>query len=158
MDFSLNESQQAVSDLAAQIFAGDRDQWTELATANLLGIALPDDVGGSGLGFIEMCLVLEQQGRRVVPLPLLPTMVGAFAINEFGTADQRDRVLPGVCAGETVLAVALDPLVAYAEQSAWMVAPSPSGDGLRLVSCADAGVRWDAVETTDGQPHAVVHL
>ena len=70
MDFSFNEEQQAVQDLARQILEGqvtqdrlkeveaagdavDRRTWAELAKANLLGISLPDDVGGSGLGFLE---------------------------------------------------------------------------------------------------------
>ena len=88
MDFTLSEEQQAVRDLAAQIFEGqattervkeveagdervDRELWAELAEANLLGIALPEDVGGSGFGLVELCLLLEQQGRRVAPVPLL---------------------------------------------------------------------------------------
>ena len=67
MNFDFNEEQEAVRDLAAQIFAGhatvervkeverseerfDRELWKALAAANLLGIALPDDVGGSGFG------------------------------------------------------------------------------------------------------------
>ncbi|MGA8515302.1 MAG: acyl-CoA dehydrogenase family protein, partial [Burkholderiaceae bacterium] len=72
MDFSFSEEQQAVSDLAAQIL-GDQSTndalkaheasgeaypaglWSALADAGLLGIALPEDVGGSGLGFLEAC-------------------------------------------------------------------------------------------------------
>src|SRR5207244_3892166 len=107
MDFSFSEEQEAVHDLAQQILgervtherlkefeAGteliDRATWAELATANLLGIALPDDVGGSGLGFIEVCLLLEQVGRTAAPLPVLPTIVmGALPIAEFGSPEQR---------------------------------------------------------------------
>ena len=44
--------------------------WDALAEANLLGVALPTDVGGSGLGIIEQCLVLEQVGRTVAPVPV----------------------------------------------------------------------------------------
>ena len=113
MDFTFTEEQEAVRDLAGQIFAGhasadrvkeveagderfDRALWAELAAANLLGIALPDEVGGSGFGVIELCLLLEQQGRRVSPVPLWPTLVlGALPIAEFGTAEQRERWLPG---------------------------------------------------------------
>ena len=69
MDFALSEEQIAVRDLAEQIFQGsspvervkeieagdervDRELWKALADANLLGIALPESVGGSGLGAI----------------------------------------------------------------------------------------------------------
>jgi acyl-CoA dehydrogenase len=86
----------------------DRALWAELAKANLLGIALPEAVGGSGFGIIELCLLFEQQGRRVAPVPLLPTLVlGALPIVEHGTDEQRAAWLPGVVAGEVVLTAAL---------------------------------------------------
>ena len=91
MDFALSEEQQAIVDLATQILtdmcaperlreveAGadwfHRDLWSELAKADLLGIALPESVGGGGFGFLEACLLLERQGRSVAPVPLLPTL------------------------------------------------------------------------------------
>lgn len=125
MDFTLSDDQQAIADLAGRIFADqatvdrvkeveggterfDRTLWSKLAQANLLGIALPEEAGGSGYGLVELCLVLEQQGRRVAPVPLLPTLVmGALAVAEFGTPAQRTRWLPGVVAGEVVLSAAL---------------------------------------------------
>jgi alkylation response protein AidB-like acyl-CoA dehydrogenase len=128
MDFTFDEGQQAVSELTGQIL-GDklaperlrqletdsdgewfaRDAWGELAKAGLLGIGLPDDVGGGGLGFLEVCLVLEQQGRTVAPLPLLPTLVlGALPIARFGSDEQRKAILPPVIAGDSVLSAAFD--------------------------------------------------
>jgi alkylation response protein AidB-like acyl-CoA dehydrogenase len=125
MNFDFTEEQAAVRDLAAQIFTGqatvervkavehteerfDRELWKALAAANLLGIALPEGVGGSGFGIIELCLLLEQQGRTVAPVPLWPTLVlGASAIAQFGSPQQRERWLPGVVNGETVLTAAL---------------------------------------------------
>jgi alkylation response protein AidB-like acyl-CoA dehydrogenase len=124
VDFSFTEEQHAVRDLAAQIFAGqatverikeveasrdrfDRTLWAELAKANLLGVALAEDVGGSGLGVMELCLILEQQGRYVAPVPLLSTLVAAMAIAESGYREQRAAWLPAVVAGDIVLAFAL---------------------------------------------------
>jgi acyl-CoA dehydrogenase len=124
MDFNLTEAQQAIGDLAAQIFEGratvervkeieasdermDRTLWHELAKANLLGVCLPEDMGGSGFGIVELCLVLEQQGRRVAPVPLLHTVVAAMAIAEFGASAQRQAWGPGVAAGAVVLTSAL---------------------------------------------------
>ena len=49
----------------------DRELWAELAEAGLLGIALPERRGGGGLGFLELCLVLEEVGRTVAPVPAL---------------------------------------------------------------------------------------
>src|SRR5438132_10400931 len=130
MDFSLSEEQQAVRDLAAQIFDGratvarvkeveatsdriDRDLWRQLADANLLGIALPEEAGGSGLGMVELCLLLEEQGRRVAPVPLWAALIlGALPLAEFGSPAQRAAWLPGVVAGEVILTAALDEAVA----------------------------------------------
>ena len=83
MDFSFSEEQEAVRDLAGRIFTDlatherlreiesepdgdrfDRKIWAELAAAGLLGIALPEEVGGAGLGFVESCLVVEAAGHE----------------------------------------------------------------------------------------------
>src|SRR5262249_34996581 len=85
-----------------------RTVWSELAKANLLGVALPEDVGGSGLGFFELCIVLEEIGRAVAPIPAWPALVlGALPIDRFGSAAQRQRFLPGVSGGDQVLSAAL---------------------------------------------------
>src|SRR2546430_14829988 len=125
MDFALTEEQEATRDLAQQILtdrethehlkeieAGgegfDRDTWAELAKAGLLGIALPENAGGSGLGFVALCRLFEEIGRTVAPVPVLPTVVlGALPIAQFGTDAQKQQYLPGVVAGDTVLTAAL---------------------------------------------------
>ena len=128
MDFSLSEEQRALADLAAQILGDqcrlerlkaieasgdryDRELWAEFAKAGLLGAALPERCGGSGGGLVEACLLLEQQGRRVAPLPLLATIVSAaMPVARFGSAEQQQRYLPGVVAGTTLLSAALSEL------------------------------------------------
>ncbi|HEY2430090.1 MAG TPA: acyl-CoA dehydrogenase family protein [Acidimicrobiales bacterium] len=148
MDFSFTDEQEAVAGLAAQIFEGratvdrvkaveatperfDRELWAELAKANLLGIALPEEEGGSGLGVTELCLVLEQQGRRVAPVPLLWSQLAALAIAEHGTAAQRRAWLPGVIAGDAVLTVGLSESGAGDPLDPWVQA-TPTDDGWRL--------------------------
>jgi alkylation response protein AidB-like acyl-CoA dehydrogenase len=164
MDFSFSEEQDAVRDLARQILgervtherlrefeAGtelvDRATWTELAKANLLGIALPEDVGGSGLGFIEVCLLLEQVGRTAAPLPVLPTLVmGALPIAEFGSPEQRSRHLPAVVAGDLILSAAL--VEFGAEPARPTTAARPDGDSWRLDGvkiCVPAGLSADRI-------------
>jgi alkylation response protein AidB-like acyl-CoA dehydrogenase len=124
MDFNLDETQQEIADLARRILedrvthqslktieAGaewfDRDTWAELAKAGLVGIALREDVGGGGMNMVETGLVLEAQGRTVAPVPLVPTLGAALAIDQFGTLAQRQAWLPSVADGSTVLSVAL---------------------------------------------------
>ena len=125
MDFAPTEEQLAIRDLAGQIL-GDQlpseaireielgDQWfapavwAELAKADLLGIALPEADGGGGYGMFELALVLEQVGKAVAPLPVLPTLVlGALPIAEFGSAEQRGALLPKVIDGSLILTAAL---------------------------------------------------
>jgi 3-oxocholest-4-en-26-oyl-CoA dehydrogenase beta subunit len=121
MDFSFTEEQTALSELAAQIFTGssdvdrvkeiersddrfDRDLWRELAGADLLGLGIAEDQGGIGFGIVELCLVLEQQGRRVAPVPLLPhLLMGALPLARFGDRALAERLLPAAIAGDLVL-------------------------------------------------------
>lgn len=125
MDFDLTEEQQAVRDLAADLFAGrvdherlaaleardawfDRDLWAEVASTGLTGIALAEDVGGAGLTLLELHLALEQAAAASAYVPLYETVVlGALPIDRFGTAEQRRRWLPGVVDGSTLLTAAL---------------------------------------------------
>ncbi len=125
MDFSFSEDQQALSDLALQIVGDhatherlkqieadadwfDRQLWGELARANLLGVALPADCGGSDLGMVELCLLLQAVGRHCAPIPAWPTLVlGALPIAQFGTPRQRQQFLPEVARGDLILTAAL---------------------------------------------------
>jgi hypothetical protein len=125
MNFGFSEEQEALRELAAQVIgdhagherlkqieAGtdwlDPELWHALARANLLGIAVPEEYGGSGLGLIELSLLLTVVGRYCAPIPAWPTLVlGALPLAEFGTETQRRRLLPGVVQGETILSAAL---------------------------------------------------
>jgi alkylation response protein AidB-like acyl-CoA dehydrogenase len=128
MDFSYSEEQDAVRQLAGQIFgerstherlkqveatAGDdgpfdREIWKELADAGLLSIHLGEDVGGAGLDFVAACLVIEAAGRTAAYVPVVETMVyGALPLDRFGTDAQRKTWLTGVAGGESVLTAAM---------------------------------------------------
>jgi alkylation response protein AidB-like acyl-CoA dehydrogenase len=149
MDFGFTEVQQELRGLAATILldevtrdrlkeleAGgeriDRRVWQAFAEANLLGLVLPEQDGGSGLGIMELCVLLEEVGRRVAPIPLLATVaMGAMPVARFGTPEQRRRLLPPVIAGQSFLSAALqepashDPLsvatTARREGTGWMI-------------------------------------
>jgi len=94
MDFSYSEEQEAVRQLAGQIFGErstherlkqveataaddgpfDRELWKELADAGLLSIHLGEDVGGAGLDFVAACLVIEAAGRTAAYVPVVETI------------------------------------------------------------------------------------
>jgi 3-oxocholest-4-en-26-oyl-CoA dehydrogenase beta subunit len=124
MDFTLDEQQQALRDLAVQILgdrataethkeleaAGewfDRGTWKAFAEAGLLGVAVPEAHGGLGLGFMEIAVVCQEIGRTVAKLPYLGTTVGASALATFGPASLASHWLPKVADGTAVLAVAV---------------------------------------------------
>jgi acyl-CoA dehydrogenase len=125
MDFAFTDEQLEIAALARRILADkvtpdrlreieagtdrfDPELWHTLAAADLLGIALPAEVGGGGFGCIEQCLVLEELGRRLAPVPVLATMVGAAGpIARYGTAAQRDTWVRPAIQGQTVLTAAL---------------------------------------------------
>jgi hypothetical protein len=125
MNLALTEEQDAVRGLARQIFDGsltpdrlkeveaspewfDRALWKELARANLLGIAIPEEFGGSGHGIIELCLLLEEVGRAVAPVPALATLVmGALPLARFGSPEQQRRFLPGIAEGRVIATAAV---------------------------------------------------
>ncbi len=125
MDFGFSENQEALRDLATKIIGDhatherlkkieattdwfDRELWEMLARANLLGVAMPEEYGGSGFGILELCLLLHVVGRHCAPLPVWPTLVlGALPIAQFGTPAQRQQFLPAVAAGKTILSGAL---------------------------------------------------
>jgi alkylation response protein AidB-like acyl-CoA dehydrogenase len=85
----------------------DRDLWAALAESGLLGVAVPEEHGGLGLGMTELALVLAELGRAVAAVPLLPTAVAARVLAIAGTDAQRARWLPSVVDGSAVLALAV---------------------------------------------------
>ncbi|MEZ5501277.1 MAG: acyl-CoA dehydrogenase family protein [Halioglobus sp.] len=125
MDFSFNDDQIAIRELAHQIFTDrasdeflltfsrsgetyDDILWRTLAEQGLLGVAVPEEAGGSGLGLVELCLVLEEQGRRVAPVPLYASLVlGGLPIAEFGSQAQRQRYLPALADGSSRFSAAI---------------------------------------------------
>jgi 3-oxocholest-4-en-26-oyl-CoA dehydrogenase beta subunit len=147
MDFAVTEAQQELQGLARQILDDrmslahlkardfsdewyDRETWSEFAKANLLGVALPETHGGLGFGFLDLCFVLREIGRKVAPLPALPTLVaGALPIARFGTESQQ-AVLAKVVSGDVLLTAALVELGAAAMQPTTKA--TRDGDGWRL--------------------------
>jgi alkylation response protein AidB-like acyl-CoA dehydrogenase len=87
----------------------DRDGgWAELAAAGLLGLAVPVEQGGEGLGLPEVGVLLRETGARAVHLPVWETLCcGTLTLARHGTDAQRDLLLPGVAAGSVLLAPAL---------------------------------------------------
>src|SRR3954451_10240196 len=156
MDFSFTSDQQDLRELAAKILSDattlertkqvvaesdgfDRDLWAALADAGIVGISLPESVGGAGLGFLETCIVLEEVGRTAAPIPALAVMaLAAPALAQFGATD----ALHGVAAGTTIVTAALTEAVGD------VYSPSTSVTGGKLTGekvCVPAGLDAQAI-------------
>ena len=135
MDFTFTPEQDEAAELAARILgdratnermktveaAGDRfdrDLWAELGSAGLLGLALPEEYDGAGLGLIELCRVLVEVGRTVAPVPLAAHGPASRLVAELGTDEQKQQWLPGAAAGARVLTAAVAEERAFAPERA----------------------------------------
>ena len=126
MDFGFSAEQREVQALAQKIFADkvspeslaaydefrqprfDRNLWGTLAEAGLLGAALDEAHGGMGFGFTELALLIEEAGRHIAPLPLIPCLVSAaLPLQRFAPAALREEWLPKIANGSAVLTAAL---------------------------------------------------
>ncbi|MGO4200979.1 acyl-CoA dehydrogenase [Rhodococcus sp. TAF43] len=79
--------------------------WGSLAELGMLGLHLPEEVGGAGYGLVELAIVTEELGRSMVPGPFLSTAVVSTVLNEAG----RTAELPGLADGTLFGAVSLQP-------------------------------------------------
>ncbi len=83
--------------------------WSELAAGGFLGINLPEEYGGGGLGIFELAIVCEELARAGTPFLLLivsPAICGSI-ISRFGTDHQKSTFLPGLAQGTSKMAFAI---------------------------------------------------
>ena len=82
--------------------------WKQMAEMGFTGILLDEADGGLGMGHVEAGIVLEEIGRNLTPSPFLTSSVLAATALKHASDDLRGRWLPGLVAGESVFAVAVD--------------------------------------------------
>ena len=111
----------------------ERAGWRQLDTAlGLSAIAIPEEHGGYGFGFAELCIVLEEFGRALVPAPYLATALAARAILHGGSDADRASLLPGIATGDTIATLASAEDSGSWEAAATTLTATPSGDAFRL--------------------------
>jgi alkylation response protein AidB-like acyl-CoA dehydrogenase len=81
--------------------AGTTDEfWAKLAEQGWLGLVYPEEYGGSGLGFVDLTVLLEEMGRVVMPGPYFSTvLLGGLTILEAGSTAQKKEWLPRIASG-----------------------------------------------------------
>ena len=86
----------------------ERDRWRAInVELGLTAVRIPEAYGGQGFGFGEQCIVLEEMGRALLCAPYFATAVlAAGAILNAGTETEKQALLPGIAAGETIATLA----------------------------------------------------
>jgi alkylation response protein AidB-like acyl-CoA dehydrogenase len=149
MDFSYDEDQQAINELAEKLLAvessherqrdldaGDGPRfdpglWKHFAESGLLGTAVPEEQDGAGLGFLEVAMLCERVGRHTAAVPFIETVVlGILPLAEFGSDAQKDAWLSRAAAGDAILTAALQEDQAEPEHPVTLA--RPDGDGFVL--------------------------
>jgi len=144
MDFTPEESQQAVAGLAAEVLTA-ADPWKELAKAGLLS-----------LGVLDTTTLLTEIGRRVplVGMKALATlMTGALPVDRWGSSKLKEELLPPVSSGEIILTAAIREAPLAADAALILV---PVDDGVALVNPEDATLA--PIPTSSGCPSFLVQL
>ena len=147
MDFGFNEEQELLRSTARKFLAnecssefvrkrmaepdGVTDEfWGKVAEQGWLGLVFPEEHGGSGLGFVDLTVLMEEMGRAVMPGPFVSTvLLGGLTIHEAGSAAQRKEWLPKIAAGQ------VKSTLAWTE-------PSGRWDAAGVHHRGQAGGRW----------------
>ncbi len=205
MDFGLSEIQEQLRGLARKILDDkvspaslaaydeyraprfDRELWQTLLEAGLPGVAVAEEYGGMGLGFMELGLFIEELGRSVAPVPVLAHCVSAMLpLQKFAPAALRERILPAAARGELLLTgdfwtglssanptrvqaraqgdtLLLDgecAAVPFVRESDWLLLPVREGDATAvvLVDSRAPGLTFTDLQMTHFEPHCRVTL
>jgi alkylation response protein AidB-like acyl-CoA dehydrogenase len=123
MDFGFNQEQELLRNTARKFLenectsefvrarmaepAGVTDAfWAKLAEQGWTGLVYPEEFGGTGLGFVDLTVLMEEMGRAVMPGPFFSTLLGGLTILEAGSAAQKKEWLTKIAGGEAKAALA----------------------------------------------------
>lgn len=89
--------------------AYDAELWKGAAEMGWLGVAIPEEYGGAGFGYLELAMVAEELGRSLAPIPVSSSVyLASEAILLAAKADQKERLLPGLASGAQIGTLAVN--------------------------------------------------
>jgi len=102
--------------------------WRQLVALGWTGVAFPEQYGGTGGNFLDLAVLLEEMGRKLVPGPFFATVVlGGLSVLDAGTDAQKQDILPRICSGDLKMTLALTEYTATYE--AWGVETTAQQQG-----------------------------
>ena len=176
MDFDLTAEQQAVADVVTSVL--DRDNsWSALVAGRVTALAVPERLGGDGVGLSEVGTVLTEVGRHGAITPALATLgFGVIPLLDLASDEQQDRFLGGAAKGGLLTAALNEPGAAlpdrpattfangklsgtkvgvgHAEQADWMIVTADSA--VVVISPKADGVQVVRTPTSNGSDEYTV--
>jgi len=124
MDLGLNEQQEMLRKMARDFLTTEcpkkmvrdmeedekgysPDLWRKMAELGWLGLPFPEQYGGMGTSFLDLCVMMEEMGRACLPSPFFPTVIlSGLAIADAGDDAQKQDFLTAIANGERIVAFA----------------------------------------------------
>ncbi|MGF6861419.1 acyl-CoA dehydrogenase [Rhodobacteraceae bacterium MBR-64] len=152
MDFILNDEQKLMIETARKVgeaFGPDywrqkdasksfpSECWQAICDAGLSGAMLPEDLGGAGLGMVEVALIIEElcaggAGATLAQVFMLNPIFGGVSVAKYGTAQMKRDWLPKMCSGEMQFCMALTEPDAGSNSLEMRATAVAGADGWRL--------------------------
>ncbi len=177
MYFDLTDEQQAIKSTAHDFLAArykserireladaelgfEQSDWDEMAELGWMGLALPEEWGGHGLGIVELAVLFEEMGYALAPSPLFSNTIAGLALSLCGSDDQRERFLRPLAEGKLRGTPALWDADSAATIGSYTMEPRSDGDeivldGEKVLVMDAAAADFFLVATADGRRHVV---
>jgi len=123
MDLGLTEEQQMLREFArdflekecTEAYVRDMEEdatgylpevWRKMAEQGWMGLMVPEQYGGAGMGFLDLMVLIEEFGRAIVPGPFITSSVSTIALLEAASDAQKQALLPGIASGDKIWTLA----------------------------------------------------
>ncbi len=125
MDYSFSEDQNMIRETVSKFLENecpkerirelmsdekgyDPAMWRKMAELGWMGLVIPEEYDGTGMGYMDLMILIEEMGRNILPAPYFSTVaLCSLPIIEFGTEEQKKKILPGIASGEEIWTLAL---------------------------------------------------
>ena len=158
MDFSPDEGQQAVAAVVTSVLSRD-NSWDALVAGGVTALAVPERLGGDGLGLAEIATALTEIGRHGTISPALATLgLGTAVLLDLASDAQQDRYLRGVAKGSVLTAALNEPGAPLADRPATTLANGRLNEAQDVWDHVQLSARdrWREISTPGGPVRAML--